>query len=99
VLQTLLNRLDRGMTLPQAVAAPRASPRNTAEVSAEPAFIDRYGAGLDALGHRLVPAGDALTSASEIGALTGIELGPRGQMTVVAEPTRRGGGSAKVLRR
>jgi len=36
VLQTLLNRLDREMSLPEAVAAPRASPRNTAEVSAEP---------------------------------------------------------------
>jgi len=98
VLQTLLNRLDRGMTLPEAVAAPRASPRNTAEVSAEPAFIDAYGPGLTALGHQLVESGDALTAESEIGALTGIELGPGGEMTAVAEPTRRGGGSAKVVR-
>ena len=39
VLQTLVNRLDFGMSLPEAVAAPRASQRNTASVSAEPAFI------------------------------------------------------------
>ena len=31
----LLNRLDLGMTLPQAVADPRASQRNTAAVQAE----------------------------------------------------------------
>ncbi len=37
VLQTLTNRLDRGMTLPEAVAAPRASQRNTPTVTAEPA--------------------------------------------------------------
>ena len=42
VLQVLLNRLDFGMSLPQAVAAPRASQRNTADVQAEPAF-DRTG--------------------------------------------------------
>ena len=39
VTQTLINRLDFGMPLLDAVAAPRASQRNTAAVSAEPAFI------------------------------------------------------------
>ena len=38
VLQVLLDRLDFGMSLPQAVAAPRASQRNTAAVQAEPAL-------------------------------------------------------------
>ncbi|WP_139981448.1 gamma-glutamyltransferase [Nocardioides litoris] len=99
VLQVLLNRLERGMTLRQAVAAPRASQRNTATVSAEPGFIDRYGALLEGTyGHDLVPSGDAFTSAAEIGAVTAIEIGRRGRLTVVAEPTRRGGGSARVLR-
>ena len=44
VLQILVNRLDLGMALPEAVAAPRATQRNTAAVQAEPGF-DRYGAG------------------------------------------------------
>ena len=37
VFQILLNRIDLGMTLPEAVAAPRASQRNTQAVQAEPA--------------------------------------------------------------
>ena len=41
VLQMLVNRIDLGMTIEQAIAAPRASQRNTASVTAEPAFIDR----------------------------------------------------------
>src|SRR6478609_9133501 len=40
VLQMLVNRIDLGMTIEQAIAAPRASQRNTATVTAEPAFID-----------------------------------------------------------
>ena len=39
VLQILFDRLDQGMTLPQAIADPRASQRNTATTSAEPAFL------------------------------------------------------------
>ena len=39
VLQILLDRLDLGLTLPQAIADPRASQRNTAATIAEPAFI------------------------------------------------------------
>ncbi|MEO9323421.1 gamma-glutamyltransferase [Nocardioides sp. C4-1] len=97
VLQVLLNRLDRGMSLPASVAAPRATQRNTATVSAEPAFLERYDAALSAYGHDLVPSGDSFTSAAEIGAFTGIEIGPRGRLTVVAEPKRRGGGSARVV--
>lgn len=40
VLQTLVNRIDLGMTLPEAVAAPRASQRNAIATSAEPEFIE-----------------------------------------------------------
>ncbi|NYE35685.1 gamma-glutamyltranspeptidase/glutathione hydrolase [Nocardioides cavernae] len=97
VLQMLVNRIDLGMTIEEAIAAPRASQRNTASVTAEPAFIDAYGAALTALGHTLAPAGDAFTSAAEIGAATAIEFGPRKTMTAVAEPSRRGKGSAKVV--
>lgn len=97
VLQMLVNRIDLGMTIQESIAAPRASQRNTASVTAEPAFIDAYGAALTALGHTLAPAGDAFTSAAEIGAATAIEFGPRKTLTAVAEPSRRGKGSAKVV--
>ncbi|WP_227466557.1 gamma-glutamyltransferase [Nocardioides dongkuii] len=98
VLQLLVGRIDLGLGLPQALAMPRAAQRNTANVTAEPAFIEQYGAALEALGHTLVPAGDALTSAAQIGAATGIELRPGGRMIAVSEPERRGGGSAAVVR-
>ena len=98
VLQTLVNQIDLGMTLPQAVAAPRASNRNGTTVTAEPAFIDRYGAALTAQGYTLVPSGDAFTSAAEIGAATGLRFYPKGRVQAVAEPVRRGGGDAGVVR-
>ncbi|TDD24408.1 gamma-glutamyltransferase [Kribbella turkmenica] len=97
VLQTLTNRLDRGMTLPQAVAAPRASQRNTATVTAEPSFIDAYETALTPYGHVLVPSGDAFTSAAEIGAVAALEFLPGGAILAAAEPTRRGGGSAGTV--
>ncbi|WP_336923524.1 gamma-glutamyltransferase [Aquipuribacter sp. SD81] len=87
VLQTLVNRVELGMTLPEAVAAPRASQRNTVNVSAEPDF-DRTA--LSALGH-------TFSSTAEIGAATGIEVLPDGRLQAVAEPVRRGGGSAGVV--
>ena len=97
VLQTLVNRVDLGMSLPRAIAAPRASQRNTAAVTAEQAFIDAYGAGLGQLGHTFTPAGAPGTSAAEIGAVTAIEFLPRGLLLAAAEPERRGGGDAGVL--
>jgi gamma-glutamyltranspeptidase/glutathione hydrolase len=100
VTQILLNRIDLGMSTPDAVAAPRAAQRNTPNVSAEQAFIDTWGAalGAGAFGHTFAPAGAPGTSAAEIGAATAIEFGRHGLMTAVAEPTRRGGGSALVVR-
>jgi gamma-glutamyltranspeptidase/glutathione hydrolase len=92
VLQILLDRLDFGMSLPRAVAAPRASQQNQSSTSAEPAFVSGYGPELT---RRF---GQKLTSTPEIGAATGIEFGPRGQLEAVAEPVRRGGGSAAVVR-
>uniref|UniRef100_UPI002E253A40 gamma-glutamyltransferase n=1 Tax=Actinomadura macrotermitis TaxID=2585200 RepID=UPI002E253A40 len=96
VLQILLNRIDLGMDLPTALAAPRATQRNTPQVFAEQAFIDRYGRALAARGHRLAlfpgpPAGT-------IGAATALEFLRPGLVQAVAEPTRRGGGSALVVR-
>ena len=97
VLQMIVNRIDLGMDVEGAIAAPRATQRNTASTTAEPEFISAYGPALTALGHTLVPAGDAFTSAAEIGAATAIEFGPRGLLTAVSEPTRRGGGAARVV--
>jgi gamma-glutamyltranspeptidase/glutathione hydrolase len=79
------------------VAFPRASQRNTPDVSAEQAFIDRYGTALEGYGHHLALSGDAFTSSAEIGAVTAIEFGPHGRLTAAAEPRRRGGGSALVV--
>ena len=97
VLQMLVDRIDRGMTLPEAIAAPRASQRNTASVTAEQSFIDAYGGLLSPYGHTFTAAGAPGTTAAEIGAATGIEFGPKGLLTVVAEPVRRGGGATGVV--
>jgi gamma-glutamyltranspeptidase / glutathione hydrolase len=97
VVQVLLHRLVQGVPLRSAVAAPRAAQRNSADVTAEQRFIDRWGDLLGDLGHTFVPAGDPGTSAAEIGAATAIELHGR-RLLAVAEPTRRGGGSALVVR-
>jgi gamma-glutamyltranspeptidase/glutathione hydrolase len=99
VLQTLVNRIDLGMSIEDALAAPRASQRNTASVTAEQAFIDSpSGQVLSAkYGHAFTSAGKAGTSAAEIGAATAIEFSGDGRsVTAVAEPVRRGGGSAMV---
>ena len=98
VLQILLDRLDLGMSLPEAIAAPRATQRNTPAVLAEPGFVDQYGEALGALGHDVRTYDDIFTGSHEIGAATGIEFGPGGLLTVAAEPDRRGGGSATVVR-
>ena len=80
------------MTLPEAVAAPRATQRNTAAVQAEPAFLaSPEAAALTALGHTFTPN-------PEIGAATGVEFLPDGRVLAAAEPVRRGGGSAAVVR-
>ena len=88
VLQILLDRVDLGMTLPQAIADPRASQRNALNTGAEPAFLTTPEVtALVARGHRFVNAG-------EIGAATGIEFLTGGGVLAAAEPVRRGGGSA-----
>jgi gamma-glutamyltranspeptidase / glutathione hydrolase len=92
VLQLLVDRLDLGATLPEAIAAPRATQRNTASTLAEAAFLSSpLAAELTAsYGHVLAPTG-------EIGAATGIEFLGGGRLLAAAEPVRRGGGSAAVV--
>jgi gamma-glutamyltranspeptidase / glutathione hydrolase len=97
VLQVLINRIDRGMPLFWAVEAPRAAQRNSTTVTAEQRFINRFGDELAGFGHEFAVPGEPGTSASEIGAVTAIEFGKHGRMVAVAEPTRRGGGSALVV--
>jgi gamma-glutamyltranspeptidase/glutathione hydrolase len=86
-----VNRIDFNQDLAAAIAAPRATPRNGATTQAEPAFLERHGPALEALGHRFTPN-------PEIGAATGVEFLPGGLQLAAAEPTRRGGGSAGVVR-
>jgi gamma-glutamyltranspeptidase/glutathione hydrolase len=93
VLQTLLDRLDFGMSLPDAIAAPRASQRNSSPTNAEPAFVTQYGAELASrFGQNISSAGT-----TEIGAVTGVEFLPDGELEAAAEPARRGGGDAEVV--
>jgi gamma-glutamyltranspeptidase / glutathione hydrolase len=91
VLQILVNRVDLGMPLPEAIAAPRASQRNAALADAEEGFLrlpERPA--LEALGQGFRPA-------AEIGAATGLEFLGGGVVQAAAEPVRRGGGSAMVV--
>ncbi|MBM7814040.1 gamma-glutamyltransferase [Saccharothrix algeriensis] len=91
VLQVLTRRLDRGQGLLDAIAAPRASQRNTATTRAEEAFLATGEArALHALGHRF-------TATGEIGAVTAVERLPDGRWRAAAEPVRRGGGAARVV--
>ncbi|MFC7589762.1 gamma-glutamyltransferase [Nonomuraea antimicrobica] len=90
VLQILVNRYDLGMNLPDALAAPRATQRNTEQTQAEPAFLARYQTELAAKGHKFAQN-------PEIGAATALEFLGRGRIQAVAEPSRRGGGSALVV--
>ena len=93
VLQILVDRLDLGATLPEAIAAPRATQRNTAATLAEASFLSSPDAQALATvyGHVLSPTG-------EIGAATGIEFLDGGRLLAAAEPQRRGGGSAAVVK-
>ncbi|OKJ75029.1 gamma-glutamyltransferase [Streptomyces sp. CB02460] len=92
VLQTLTGKLDRGLPLVDAIAAPRASQRNAAATELEPALWNSpLRAKLESLGHvfKLNP---------EIGAATGVQRLPDGRWLAAAEKERRGGGSAMVVR-
>lgn len=103
VLQILLNRIDFGMTLPQAIAAPRASQRNSATTQAEPSFIALPTTpGLEALGQSFAisdtsPLNPAIKISPTIGAASGLEFLGDGRILAAAEPVRRGGGDAQIV--
>jgi gamma-glutamyltranspeptidase / glutathione hydrolase len=91
-LQVLLDHLDLGATLPEAIARPRAAQRNTATTTAEPEFINsREGRALR------TGYGHSFSTTAEIGAVTGLEFLTGGKTRAAAEPVRRGGGSAAVV--
>jgi gamma-glutamyltranspeptidase / glutathione hydrolase len=93
VAQVLFDRIDMRRSLPEAIAAPRAVQRNAATSTAEQAFVDSpEGQELDTrYGHDFAPTG-------EIGAVTGLDFLDGNRVLAAAEPTRRGGGSAAVVR-
>jgi gamma-glutamyltranspeptidase/glutathione hydrolase len=93
VMQMLVNHIDLGMPIEDALAAPRVSQRNAPDATsnAEPEFIATPEAqALQSLGHLFSDAGP-------IGAATAIRFHDDGTLTVAAEPIRRNGGSAAVI--
>jgi gamma-glutamyltranspeptidase/glutathione hydrolase len=103
VLQILVNRIDLGMNLPDAIASPRASQRNTSTTQAEPAFIAAPATrGLVALGHRFAisdtsPLDPTIKISPDIGVASALEFRPNGTILAAGEPTRRGGSAAAVI--
>ncbi|WP_037607118.1 gamma-glutamyltransferase [Streptacidiphilus rugosus] len=91
VLQVLTEHVDRGLSLEQAIAVPRISQRNSALTDAEPAFLGTPDA------QALTAIGENFVLNPEIGAATGIQALPNGELQAAAEPVRRGGGAAAVV--
>ncbi|MGH3116249.1 MAG: gamma-glutamyltransferase family protein, partial [Gaiellales bacterium] len=85
VLGILVNHLDFGMGLPDAMAAGRAAQRNTATTLAEHDFLDTYG---DELSTRF---GHEFTATGGIADAQGVSVLPDGRLVAV-------GGAARVLR-
>ena len=91
------------MKLPEAIAAPRASQRNSTTTQAEPAFIALPTTpGLEALGQTFKisdtsPLNPSIMIAPTIGTATGLELLGGGRILAAGEPVRRGGSAAGVV--
>jgi gamma-glutamyltranspeptidase/glutathione hydrolase len=103
VLEILVRRLELGQSLPAAIAAPRASQRNSSTTQAEPAFLNLPTTpGLEQLGQKFAvsdasPLDPDIQIAPTISVASGLEVLPRGRFLAAAEPVRRGGGAAGVL--
>jgi len=91
VLQVAVNHLDLGMSLPEAIAAPRLSSRNGA-TQAEAGIHDT------ALGEALRARGHEITATGTLGNVTGVAFLGDGLLQAAAEPERARGGSAMVVR-
>ncbi|MDN4053310.1 gamma-glutamyltransferase [Massilia sp. YIM B02763] len=96
VLQTIVNHVDLGMPMDQAIDAPRLSQRNGRETEVEPGFADTAQArALEKFGHKW-----ATTPApEEIGAANAIVFNGDGTVTAVSESRRHGIGAALVQKK
>ncbi|MBY0445996.1 MAG: gamma-glutamyltransferase family protein, partial [Burkholderiales bacterium] len=92
VLQTIVNHIDLGMPLGDALAAPRLSQRNGDKTEVE-TLLKFTGSpqakALEQYGHQW-------SETDEIGAANGLQFNHDGSTTAVSEPLRHGGGSAMV---
>jgi gamma-glutamyltranspeptidase / glutathione hydrolase len=94
VLQTIVNYVDLGMTMDQALNAPRLSERNGMGTDIEPGYagsaparaLERYGQHWNA-------------TPEEIGAANALVFNRDGTITAVSEAQRHGAGSALVQRK
>jgi gamma-glutamyltranspeptidase/glutathione hydrolase len=94
VLQTVVNYVDLGMSMDQAVNAPRLSERNRGTTSVEPGFPgSAQEQALQKFGHKWDSAPE------EIGAANALVFNPDGTVTAVSESRRHGVGTALVQRR
>ena len=96
VLQTLINRIDFNMSLPAAIAAPRASQANYGPSLVEPAFAKApYGS---VLRKRYDETFTVLQPPEAvIGFVNALEFLKPGLIEAATEPTRLGGGTALVV--
>lgn len=91
-LQTIVNHIDLGMSLADALAAPRMSQRNGDTTLVETLLQfpgSEQAQALEAMGHQW-------RETEQIGAANGIRFNADGTVTAVSEPLRHGGGSAIV---
>ncbi len=91
-LQTIVNHIDLGMSLADAVAAPRMSQRNGDTTLVETLLNfpgSEQAKALEARGH-------AWRETDQIGAANAIRFNADGTVTAISEPLRHGGGSAIV---
>ncbi|HJU99197.1 MAG TPA: gamma-glutamyltransferase [Burkholderiaceae bacterium] len=94
VLQTIVNYVDLGMTMDEALNAPRLSERNGMGTDTEPGYagsaparaLERYGQRWNAM-------------PQEIGAANALVFNADGTITAVSEAQRHGAGSALVQRK
>lgn len=91
-LQTLVNHIDLGMSLADALAAPRMSQRNGGPTLVETLL----GFPGSAQARALEAKGHTWRETDQIGAANGISFNADGTVTAVSEPLRHGGGSALV---
>ncbi|MYM34117.1 gamma-glutamyltransferase [Duganella sp. FT94W] len=91
VLQTIFNYVDLGMSMPDALNAPRLSERNGMVTDVEPGFPDSAQArALEKTGQRWSKTPE------EIGAANALVFHPDGTVSAVSEARRHGIGSAMV---